>query len=824
MNAQPRRSGLVVALLLTAAVVLSVVGLWQGRARNVERAALPTYEGRLQVSGLDAPVEILRDAAGVAHVRARSEVDAWFGLGFVHAQDRLGQMLWRLRLARGRSAEILGESGLAADRLARVLDLGGVADREWEEAPAESRVWLEAYARGVNARIERVRSGEVGAPVAAIRAGLPIEPWQPADSLALLKLHAWALGGSLEASLVLHDLLGALGGVDARPFFPGPGDDALPEPDRFPWIVDATARARRFPVPRPKPGRLPWVQAWVDPLRRAAGLAGTSPGSSAWVLGGAHSLGGTPLLVADLHVAPATPALFHLAHVTGGDLDAAGAMLPGVPLIWTGRNRDVTWAATHARAAVTDLYVEMLEEQARYHDGRRWLPLRERVETIVVRGGSDETLVVRSTSHGPLLDAMLPEGHDSLALAWVGLRGAGVGTLDAWRAVASASDATALRAGLANVGDPVVAVVYADSAGEAGLQVAGWVPLRPLESGLVPVPGRARWYDWNGRIPYERLPRRKLREGRGWLVAADNGLQQPGPERPEWLWREGTRARRIDARMRDLLAEEPVGLGPLSQIQADVHESRGAALVRVCLALVGEEGARDPHTEEVVRLLREWDGNSSAHSAGAAAYHAFLGALTRALFEPALGDALLRRYLAVSQADPAGVATRMVFAAADGGEPGTWTDPELVAAAVRQSLRDAWFLLSSRLGASRRKWSWGRLHSLSFVPGLPSRAALPPALGPFPTGGSGSTVDTAEYSPGDPFAVRLASLVRFAADPGDPDAFRAVVAPGQSEHPGSAHYTDGIEPWRQGRLARVAFSEARLAESTTQWLVLEPTR
>ena len=125
------------------------------------------------------------------------------------------------------------------------------------------------------------------------------------------------------------------------------------------------------------------------------------------------------------------------------------------------------------------------------------------------------------------------------------------------------------------------------------------------------------------------------------------------------------------------------------------------------------------------------------------------------------------------------------------------------------------------------------IHSRSRA--LPAASRWPPrayppatrrerALGPFPTGGSGSTVDTAEYSPGDPFAVRLASLVRFAADPGDPDGFRAVVAPGQSEHPGSAHYTDGIEPWRQGRLARVAFSEARLAESTTQWLVLEPTR
>ena len=236
-------------------------------------------------------------------------------------------MHWLVRLARGRTAEIIGEEGLPADRLARTLDLGGVADSEVKSLPRRTRRVLEAYTRGVNARVARIRSGAVAAPLSMQRAGVPLEDWTPADTLAVLKFYAWSLSASLDASLVLDDLLGRLGGVGARRFFPGPGG-----PDGFAEPPDPPVTAR----------------VWRDPLRRAAGLEGRSVGSSAWVLGGAYTDSGLPLLVADTHLAPRVPALLHLAHLRAGALDVAGAALPGVPVFWTGHNRRVAWASTHA--------------------------------------------------------------------------------------------------------------------------------------------------------------------------------------------------------------------------------------------------------------------------------------------------------------------------------------------------------------------------------------------------------------------------------------------------------------------------------------------
>jgi len=793
-----------VALLGMGLVALLVAGLVRGRARNAERAAFPQVEGLLRVRGLEAAVEILRDARGIPHVEAQHALDAFFGLGFAHAQDRLGQMQWLVRLARGRSAAVEGAAGLPADRLARTLDLGGVADGELERLDPASRRVLEAYTRGVNARIARVRAGAVAPPVRMDRAGMPVEDWQPSDSLAVLKFYAWSLSASIDVSLVLDDLLVRLGGVEGRRFFPGPAaKDGLPVPGDLP------VTARR----------------WRDPLRRAAGLEGRCAGSSAWVLGGAHAAGGRPLLVADSHLEPTVPPLLYAAQLRGGELDVAGATLPGVPGFWTGHNRHVAWASTHARAAVTDLYMEKLHPKGEpsYHDGQGWRALGERVETIAVRDAEDEILTVRSTRRGPLLDGVLERPRDPLAIAWVGLRGQGGGTLSALLAMARAPDAAALLEALAHVSEPALAVVYADAEGAAGMQVAGWIPWRPPETEFGPVPGRAQWYQWDRRIPVGRLPRLRLARGRGWAIAADNDFARPGDhDRGQWLWRTGARARQIDARLRAAVAEGPVELDRLASLQSDVRERRGRALLDAALQLAGSDGPLGREAGEVVLLLRRWNGQATPESVGAAAYHVFLVVLTDELLAGRLGEELLQRYLGLSQADPEQVVYEIVREAAAGGESDDWVDPEHVAAAVRVSLREAWFRLSSKLGPNRSKWRWGRLHQLVFRPFGPASQVASAGLGPFRAGGSASTVNAAEYALDAPFAVRLASTYRFAVDAASLDRSLFMLAPGQSEHPGHPHYADALQPWLEGRYQVLATARSVVEEEASARLVLEP--
>ena len=116
-------------------------------------AHLPELDGTLTVPGLAAPVTVQRDAQGVPHIRAATAPDAWFALGFVHAQDRLFQMDLTRRRAPGRAAEWLGAAAVEQDALSRRLGVEAACRRDYEAAAPETRAMLDGYAAGVNALI-----------------------------------------------------------------------------------------------------------------------------------------------------------------------------------------------------------------------------------------------------------------------------------------------------------------------------------------------------------------------------------------------------------------------------------------------------------------------------------------------------------------------------------------------------------------------------------------------------------------------------------------------------------------------------------------------
>jgi penicillin amidase len=789
-------------------LVIAVV--WLGatlRQRSALRAAFPQTAGRLRLVDLDAPVVVHRDARGVPHVRAESERDGFFALGFVHAQDRLAQLLWLERLARGRTAEVMGPEGLEWDRLARVIGFGNLADAQLSRLASRTRRALDAYAAGINARIERIEGGKVGAPAPVSALDIPLETWEPADSLAVFKVYAWGLGASVEASLVLQELIEKLGAEAARPFFPRRDLEPLPAPR-------ATARAG---AAGPDTGAFS-----SDPLRRVLGLHGPSAGSSA-------SASGHPILVADSHLAPTVPAHLHFAHVSAGALDVAGTTLPGVPVFWTGRNSHLAWASVHARAVVTDLFVETLDpsDPSRHHDGRSWRALPERVETLRVRGGADEELRVASTRHGPLLPA--PGAGDPVSVAWTGARVDGPSGIGSLLDVARAEDAGALVEALRLHHEPVLAVAFVDEAGAAGMQVAGWIPQRALSPGLLPLPGRARWYDWADAVSFEALPRERLSGGKGWVVVADGSFSAAAGRQPiEWLWRSGERTARIEQLLQAAVEAGPMDVRSMSALQADVTSLRAPALIGHALALLDAEGQDplSPEARELVAILRAWDGQSSPDSTGAAVYHEFVATLTEALLEPRLGGALLQRYLALPRADPERIVFEAVSSAALDAEPGHWEDRAAVIRDVRESLHQTWLRLTFSLGANRGRWSWGRLHELRFEPfgGLGKWLGKGAPIGPYPYGGSRGTINAAAYDPSEPFAVRVASTARFAVDSGALDQVLTALAPGQSEHRGHPHYRDGIPDWLAGRSSLLATGRLLVEEVSLAHLVLEPVR
>jgi penicillin amidase len=779
---------------LGAVILAAGFGFWTSsaqRARPVLETVAPRSEP-LAFAGIARPVQIDRDRHGVPHIDAASQADALFALGYCQAQDRLAQLLHLRRRAHGTAAEEAGAAAVESDQLARLLDFRGLADRQWQNLPPAARRALESFAAGVNARIAQGTRG-----VAEPRAHA-IAPWRPQDSLALYKLFAWGLSESIDASLVLNDVVAELGATDAVRFFP--------------------AGAPRSGAPRATAAAAPWIPLGARALRASVGLAAHGVGSTAFAVGGRGTESGFPVLVADSHFEPIAPAALYLAHLRSPETDIAGATLAGVPVFWWGRNPKLAWAAVNAGVVVTDLYTETLRKQgSEYHDGRKWRPLDVHVEEIAVRGRGDVTLAVRRTAHGPLLPPRDPESDEAIALAWSGARDDSGGGIAALLAVAHARDGEEVRSALRTHDEPPIAMVWAEAAGGAGLQVAGWIPHRRLAAQLLPLPGRARTYDWSEPVAFASLPAQRIEAGEGALVAADQRFDTAAGEDPiDSLWRTGARAKRLRALLAAPREAHAADLRAFASLLSDDRLERSVALIESALAFAGEPLAAQ-EASELARLLREWDGRASPDSVGCSAYHVFLDVLAKELFEARLGEERLARYRSLPALDLEALVLGVLDDAAAGGSD-VWSEPGAVRDAVKTSLREAWLALSFEHGPDPRRWVWGALHPLRFR-GLSGAHA---EIGPFRYGGAPHAVLAAGYSSADRFAVSLAATARFAVDTATLDIALTALAPGQSEVLRGERR--GLDGWLAGRFALLATRRLEVEDLSVEKQVLEPVR
>jgi penicillin amidase len=334
------------------------------------RGMLPQVDGAITVAGATAPVEIVRDRHGVPHIYAASEADAYFALGYVHAQDRLWQMEVDRRIGAGRLAELLGKAAVNLDVLMRTYGLYDHAERGLANLDRETRSLLESYAAGVNSFLDRRRDSWLPTylrlPVEFAIFLLSPEPWRPADSLVRLKVRAWRLGGNWSGEVARARLARQLSMEQAAQFLPPyPGDEPLTLPDLRELYAGVPLERLGGAVPPPAPGR----------------------GSNAWVVDGRHSRTGKPLLANDLHDRLRAPAGWYLAHLEAPGLSVIGATLPGVPAVMVGRNERIAWGVASTGPDVQDLYIERLDSDSpeRYLTPGGWRRFESRATTIEVR-------------------------------------------------------------------------------------------------------------------------------------------------------------------------------------------------------------------------------------------------------------------------------------------------------------------------------------------------------------------------------------------------------------------------------------------------------
>ncbi|PIV78516.1 MAG: penicillin acylase family protein [Rhodobacteraceae bacterium CG17_big_fil_post_rev_8_21_14_2_50_63_15] len=777
--------------------------------------SLPDYDKTLSVTGLSAPVEIVRNNANVPHILGQTDNDNFFALGYVHAQDRLWQMIMLRRTVQGRLSEVFGPRTLEIDKVLRRLDLYTLARQSVTAQDIRTLAALKAYSDGVNARLTEINRDALGrgAPEQFLF-NAPVAPWQPADSIALIKLMALQLSAHLanevlfaRTSLALEDPARL---DDILPLAPGNGIAALPEyaslfpAARFPSYAEAATGDDDDPL---------------SPFRRPA-FAGAS---NAFAAAPSRSASGGTLLANDPHLGLSAPSIWYLARLELQSGAVIGGTIPGIPVILTGRSVRLGWGITSSYMDDQDLFIEELNpdnpEEYRTPDGFK--PFRTARSIIEIKGEGPVTLTLRWTDNGPVLPGshynlaeVTPPGHVA-ALGWTALTAQDTTMSAAMALMYAGSVKEALGSGQLYIA-PSQNLTLVDRTTIA-LKTLGAAPRRDARhesQGRMPSRGWLAENRWQGLLPYAANPEFVAPKG-GILGNTNNKIvERPFPMHLSFLWGDTQRVNRWQRLMqargvhtRDSFVE--------AQLDTVSFTARSLLpLIGADLWFTGEaapDGTPERLRQRALSMLADWNGEMNEHLPEPLIYAAWMRALMDRLIRDDLGP------LSRAFDHPDAVFIERVFRDVDGAS--AWCDVKQSAVVetctdiARLALDDTLVWISERYGTSLESLRWGDAHQATHDHQVLGEV---PLLNYFvnirqSTSGGDNTLLRGRTRGGDgpdPFQNVHGAGYRGVYDFADPDSSLFIIATGQSGHFLSRHYDDLSQLWRRGEYIPMSLDPA----------------
>lgn len=808
--------------IFTGLVVLGAIAVFG--VYYLGSRSLPDYGQTHRVAGITAPVEIVRDNASVPHIFGATDADVFFALGFAHAQDRLWQMTMMRRTAQGRLSELFGRRTARIDELLRRLDLYNLSIQAVEAQDAPTRTALDAYAKGVNAWITRVNEGAMGRGAPEFFIFPPeIAHWQPADSIAIVKLMGLQLSSHLEEEVLRARLSLALPEArlpDILPDVPGPGVAALPD---YASLVPGVKRSF---------AALDIDEDPLSPFKRRA-FAGASNG---WAAAPSRSAAGGTLLANDPHLGLTAPAIWYLARLeleTGGVI---GGTIPGLPLVLVGRSARLGWGITSSYADDQDLFIEQLnpENEQEYLTPEGYKPFRNRQSIINVADSEPLTLTLRWTENGPVLPgshydigSITPNGHVA-ALSWTVLSAQDTAVTAGMRLMRAGDVEAALAAGeLFTAPSQNLTVIDAE---KIALQTIGALPRRAARhqsQGRLPSPGWLPQNRWQGIQNYNANPR--FLNPEGGIVGNTNNkvIDRPFPLHVSFEWGDTQRIQRWQRLMQN---REVHTRDSFIEAQLDTVSFTARSLLPLVARDLwfsdtpAPDGTPERHRQDALELLANWNGEMNEHLPEPLIYAAWMRHLQQRLIRDDLGP-LAEEF---SHLQP--VFIERVFRDIDGAA--AWcdivqsTEAETCADAARISLDEALLWIDRTYGGDLTALRWGDAHQALHDH---------PVLGEIPllrwvvnirqsTSGGDNTLLRGRTSGQDPtpFANVHGAGYRGVYDFADPDSSVFITSTGQSGHPLSRHYDDLGELWRRGEYIPMSLDPALARAAAVGVTTLQP--
>ena len=772
---------------------------------------LPEKEGIKILPALHTNVEVITDNYGVPHIYAENDHDLFCALGYIHASHRLFKMDQMVRVAEGKLSEAFGSELVELDIFLRTLGIRQISREITPKLNPEVIDIIKAYVEGVNNYIDL---NEHNLPV-EFRIGRykPIK-WEPCNCVSFVRLMGWDLTQSWNAEIVFYKLLEIYGAEKTRevlPTFLKDWPESIPDYSTDFSDILSDFRSKNAAV------------------SKFLGIESSHVGSNNWVVSGAKTVSDAPIICNDPHLGYSQPAVWFEVHLVSPDIDVVGVTFPGLPGVVIGHNRNIAWGFTNMMTDDVDFYVETLSpDRDKYLYNGKWESVITREETIRIKGRHDTTVTVYSTRNGPIINnihKLLNNSDKAISFRWTGqdFSDEFKGMLDINRA----RNWKEFREAAKYYKVPGQNVAYADVYGNIALVSMGNVPIRKGGEMLLPLQGDDPKYTWRRYVPYNEMPF-VLNPQSGFVASANvKFVRDNYPYYISNHYEPQYRFRRI---VEVLSRNKKFSIEDMKKLQLDDYSLYAKEVLQYFFEAVPDTELTDLLEIKAYKSLRVWDFYENINSFEATIFNTMIVEMMKLIYKDEMdlaGEDIFEQFLNFSS-----FSIRNSMELLKRGES-PWFDNILTRNVVERrkdillkSFENAIKFLRKSYSPNFSEWEWGKIHTLTHNHPLGKVGIIDKLfgfnVGPFPSPGSGVTINCGAFSLNEPFETKDGPSLRFVMPLDDLENIYSVIPTGQSGIPKHPNYDDQAPLYNSGQYKIVTTNRFRLMKEGAKVLTLKP--
>ena len=770
----------------------------------------PQYDGAVTLKGLSAPVEVIYDYYGVPHIYASTEEDAYYALGYVHAQDRLFQMEMVRRVASGTLAEVFGKDLTKVDLFFRTLGLKQHAELSQKTYLNENKSPYQksanAYLKGLN---EFIRNGQT--PIEFTMLGIPKNEFSTVDLYLSMEFMSFNFAMAFKTDPLMSFIKSKLGGEYYT--------------DLVTNFNQKTNLSQEHTTPKINSTH---TFNTIDEIFNKIPVAPFT-GSNSWVVAGAKTKSGKPLFENDTHIAYGQPGVWYEAHIEYPGCSFYGDYLAGWPFAAIGHNRKLSWGLTMLENDDLDFYEEKIvaNDSLTYISGNGVQSFKVRTEIIKVKGETDVNITIKDSRHGPIMNNAMPELKDVsvnlVAASWTHLKFPS-NLLQLTYQLNHASSLAEVKSAVSQIISPGLNVTYADTDNNIALWHAGKLIKR--DPHVDPVLLQEGWSD-TSTTNYYSFEEHPMIENpaSGFIVSANQQIDTMADGR--WYPGYYTPYDRY-LRINKLLSEKGNYLIDDFQLMAFDDVSPVTPQIARCIVEGVSSKVKNQNKiyQDVARKLIRWDGNHGLNEVAPTIYYKLLYHVLYEAMNDELGKEKLDAYFMT-------YVSKNSYLSLINNDNSVWwnniktkdvveSKNNILDKAYNETVKE----LIMELGSKINNWEWGRVHELELKHPIGNVKPFNWVfnVGPFPANGGPEVINQSGFilSGNKIHSSLFGPSMRNVIDFSDIENAKSVLPNGQSGNLMSHWYDDQAIMYLNGKYRKMKMNRADIIKNKTGKLIFQP--